>query len=106
VRGCGGRARGHAVVALADSDSIAKLLYWGAVGVAGLVLLALVAWWSRRRLLGASDGQPENLLDMEALERLRAAGAISEPEFRMLRSAAMRALTAEHRSGRNNAAGD
>jgi len=74
------------------SDAIAELLLWCAVGLVGFLLLALFAVWMRRRTLGQRESGAPNLFDLGTLQRLRDEEAISEHEYKVLRSAAIRAL--------------
>lgn len=80
-----------------NPEAIGELLLWCAIALAGLLLLVLVTVFVRRRTLGAAD-EREDLLDLGKLQRLRDEGALSEGEYKALRTAALRALGAEKAS--------
>jgi hypothetical protein len=82
------------VVGAANPDAVVELLLWGVVGVAGLVLLAVFAWWLRRRTVGSPQQSSEDLLDLETLERMREAGTLTAHEYKALRARAIQSLGA------------
>jgi len=74
-------------------------MLWVALGLAGFVLLAVVAWCVRRRTIGDVQSTGADLLDLTTLEKMRQAGTITEQEFKVLRAQAIRALGVSNSQG-------
>ena len=77
------------------ASTVTDMLLWGGVFGLALVGLGVAVIVLRRKLLpteGASRGQAPSPFSVEGLEAMRAAGRISEEEFRRLRRAALSVL--------------
>lgn len=81
------------------NDAVVRLLVWGGLGIALLVVFVVGLIWVRRRLFGSNAAGAGDMLDLETLRQLREAGTISEQEYKALRGLAIQALDGPSKKG-------
>jgi len=77
------------IVAPVGISAVGGALILGLVLIALIVLLGVGVLWLRRMLLSRREGRQTPILSLEALEKLRGAGRISDEEFKRLRNATL-----------------
>jgi len=81
-------ARPLTMLAQGQAGLASRILLWGLVLLALIVIAGVGFLWFRRRLAEGRRSAPATF-SMEALEALRTSGELSEGEFRRLRRAAL-----------------
>ena len=93
-------ARPLTMLAQGHAGPASRILLWGLVLLALIMVAGVGFLWLRRRLAEGRRAAPENF-SMEALEALRTSGELSEAEFRRLRRAALPSDVVAMTHGRN-----
>ena len=77
-----------------DSGRLAELAAWAMAALVAAVILAIVAFWVRRRYR-ANTGQAGLPWTLQELQEMRARGELTEPEYRALRTKVVNLFTSE-----------